>query len=155
MLMKWRAALGYWVSRRLFHLPWAVKQPQLWKWMEGQFARKAALGDVAAQSFYGHILLFRGQGLGAREEGIRLLRLAAEAGDAKSAYQVGVVSLAGSTRTAPDAVQAVHYWKIAAAAGHPLAAKRVADLYREGAEGLPADAAQADQYAEKARQLGL
>ena len=40
----------------------------------------AALGDVKAQSFYGHILYFRGQGFGARQEGARLLRLAAEAG---------------------------------------------------------------------------
>jgi hypothetical protein len=39
-----------------------------WRWLEGQFARMANLGDVGAQSFYGHILTFRGVGLGAREE---------------------------------------------------------------------------------------
>lgn len=61
----------------------------------------ASLGDVDAQSFYGHILTFRGVGLGAREEGVRLLRLAALAGDGKAAYQVGVISLAGTPSKSP------------------------------------------------------
>ena len=73
-----RAPLGYWLARRLFHWPWLLRQPRAWAWMQGQYARMAALGNVSAQSFYGHILLFRGQGFGAREEGLRLLRLAAQ-----------------------------------------------------------------------------
>ena len=60
-----RARLGYLLARRLFHWPWLVKQPRAWSWMQGQFARMAALGDVQVQSFYGHLLLFRGQGLAA------------------------------------------------------------------------------------------
>ena len=76
MLWSLRARLGYLLARRLLGWPWLVKQPRAWQWMQGQFSRMAALGDVAAQSFYGHLLLFRGQGLGAREEGMRLLRLA-------------------------------------------------------------------------------
>ena len=72
----WRlkARLSYWLARKLFHWRWCVRQPRLWRWMEGQFARMANLGDTDAQSFYGHILAFRGQGLGAKEEGVRLLR---------------------------------------------------------------------------------
>lgn len=81
----------------------------------------ANLGDVGAQSFYGHILTFRGVGLGAREEGVRLLRLAALAGDGKAAYQVGVLSLAGTPSQAPDPEEAARFWAIAAKAGHPLA----------------------------------
>ena len=100
MLGRLKARLGYGVARKLFHQSWCVRQPRIWGWMEGQFARMSNLGDTGAQSFYGHILAFRGQGLGAREEGVRLLRLAAQGGDAKAAYQLGVFSLAGTTLTA-------------------------------------------------------
>ncbi|MFZ3205818.1 MAG: sel1 repeat family protein [Pseudomonas sp.] len=155
MLWRLRARIGYGVARRLFHWSWLVKQPRGWRWLEGQFARMANLGDVAAQSFYGHILLFRGQGFGAREEGVRLLRLAATGGDAKAAYQLGVLSLAGDTRQAPDGLEAARWWTLAAAAGHPLAAQRLADLYREGGPGLPADTEQAARFVQRARELGL
>ncbi|PKM30428.1 MAG: hypothetical protein CVV08_16270 [Gammaproteobacteria bacterium HGW-Gammaproteobacteria-12] len=142
-----RARLGYWLARRLFHWPAALRQPRLWQWMQGQYGRMANLGDSAAQSFYGHILLFRGQGLGAREEGLRLLRLAANGGDGKAAYQLGVQALQGDTRQAPDAVQAVRWWEMALAAGHPLAASRLSQLYRDGAPGLNADLPAAERYA--------
>jgi len=111
----------------------------------------ANLGDTRAQSFYGHILLFRGQGLGAREEGLRLLRLAANGGDGKAAYQLGVQSLQGDTRQAPDAMQAVRWWEMALAAGHPLAASRLSQLYREGACGLEPDPQTAERYAAMAQ----
>jgi TPR repeat protein len=142
-----RARINYWIARRLFHWKWMMKQPRAWQWMEGQFSRMANLGDRQAQSFYGHILLFRGQGLGARNEGRRLLSLAAKAGDAKSAYQLGVLSLAGDTQHQPDAVQALNWWTQAAQAGHPAAAYRLAELYRTGADGVAADAQLAAQFA--------
>ena len=85
MLWKLRARIGYQVARWLMRFPKLVAQPRAWQWMQGQYARMAAQGDVAAQSFYGHLLLHRGHGFGAREEGIRLLRLAAQGGDGKSA----------------------------------------------------------------------
>lgn len=69
MFLQFKARLAYWLARRLFHWSWFVRQPRGWRWLEGQFARMANLGDVGAQSFYGHILTFRGVGLGAREEG--------------------------------------------------------------------------------------
>ena len=150
-----RARLSYAVARRLMGWPWMVRQPKSWAWMQGQFARMAALGDEGAQSFYGHLLLFRGQGLGAREEGLRLLRLAAAAGDHKAAYQVGVQSLTGDTRHAGDAQEAARYWSQAAGAGHPLAARKLGELYRSGGPGLAPDEAQAERYEARARQLGL
>ncbi|WXL27788.1 sel1 repeat family protein [Ectopseudomonas mendocina] len=141
-----KARLGYWLSRRLFHWRWLIKQPRMWAWMEGQFSRMANLGDREAQSFYGHILLFRGQGAAARNEGRRLLTLAAKAGDAKSAYQLGVISLAGDLHTAPDATTAVQWWTQAAEAGHPAAAYRLSELYRAGAQGVAADPARAEYF---------
>lgn len=142
-----RARVTYWLARRMFHWPRLLRHPSVWNWMQGQYARMANLGDVSAQSFYGHILLFRGQGLGAREEGRRLLRLAANGGDGKAAYQLGVLALQQDTRHAPDGQEAARWWQLSAQAGHPLAAGRLAQLYREGAPGLEADAALAQQYA--------
>ncbi|WP_045881858.1 hypothetical protein [Pseudomonas chlororaphis] len=133
--MYWRlkARAGYWLARRLFHWSWFVRQPRCWRWLEGQLARMANLGDVGAQSFYGHILAFRGQGLGAREEGMRLLRLAGLAGDGKAAYQMGVISLAGSPAKAGDATEAARWWTLAAKAGHPLAEVKLAQLNQSSA----------------------
>ncbi|PTS84437.1 hypothetical protein DBR00_11030 [Pseudomonas sp. HMWF032] len=147
MLMTLRARLGYALARRLFHWSWVVKQPRAWRWMEGQFARMANLGYCPAQSFYGHILLFRGLGVAARDEGRRLLALAAKSGDAKAAYQLGVLSLTGDTQHAPDAQQAIVWWAQAAQAGHPAAAYRLAELYRAGAPGIPVDLARAEHFA--------
>ena len=155
MLLRLRAHLGYWLARRLFHWSWMLRQPRAWAWMQGQFARMAALGSVSAQSFYGHILLFRGQGLGAREEGMRLLRQAAEGGEGKAAYQLGVQALAGDSRKAPDGNEAQRWWHLAAEAGHPLAAQRLARLYRDGAPGVEADPQLAEHFAQRATALGV
>ncbi len=156
-MVYWRvkARLGYFVARRLLRWPALVKQPRVWAWMEGQFARMAALDDVPAQSFYGHLLVFRGRGFGAREEGIRLLGKAATGGDAKAAYQLGVLSLAGDTRNAPDGIEAARWWTLAADAGHPLAARRLAQLYAQGEHGLVADPVLAKRYALRASELGI
>lgn len=155
MILRLPARLSYLIARRLFRWSWLLKQPRAWQWLEGQFARMANLGDADAQSFYGHILLFRGQGLGARQEGIRLLRLAATAGDGKAAYRLGALSLAGDTQHTPDAAAAAHWWTLGADAGHPLAAQRLAELYREGAAGVAADAELAARFAAQARAQGL
>lgn len=154
MLWKLRARLGYLVARRLMAWRAAVGHPRLWRWMEGQFARRAALGDRGAQSFYGHMLYFRGQGLGAKQEGIRLLRLAAQAGDAKAAYQLGAISLGEHASHGPDGIEAARWWSLAAEAGHPLAAIRLEQLYRAGGHGLAADPVQAERYKALARTLG-
>ena len=155
LLWRLRALTGYWLARRLFHWPWLLRQPRAWGWMEGQFARMARLGDAGAQDFYGHVLLFRGEGLAAREEGLRLLRQAAAQGRLKAAFQLGVQALKGSARQAPDAAEARRWWQQAADGGHPLAALKLAQLLREGAPGLPADPEAAERLATRARELGL
>ncbi len=155
MLHEVRARVGYLLARRMMSAQWAVGHPKLWSWMEGQFSRMAAIGDTKAQSFYGHILLFRGQGYGARQEGIRLLRLAAEKGDAKAAYQMGVVSLSEDATHGPDGLKAAHWWALAVEAGHALAASRLAQLYLAGGHGLERDPQKAEHYKASAARLGL
>ncbi|MNR59303.1 Sel1 repeat protein [compost metagenome] len=63
---------------------------------------------------------------------MRLLRLAALAGDGKAAYQVGVISLAGTPSKAPDPAEAARWWEMAAKAGHPLAAIKLKELAARG-----------------------
>lgn len=155
MLQQLRARLSYALARRLFHWPWLLRQPRAWRWMEGQFARQARLGDVSAQSFYGHILLFRGQGLGAREEGRRLLTQAAQGGDGKAAYQLGQLCWQGDPQRPSDPLQAAQWWQRADEAGHPLAARRLAGLYAEGAPGVAVDLARSQLYRQRAAELGL
>ncbi len=132
MLWSLRATLGYLVARLLFRIRAAVQYPPLWQWMQGQYARKAKLGDTRAQSFYGHILLFRGQGPWAKEEGIRLLTQAATAGEPKAAYQLGVLCMKGDDRPV-DPVQAQKWFSQAAAAGHPAAQARLRQMQTSAA----------------------
>lgn len=140
LFAKLRTEVGYAIARKLFNQRWAVENPRLWRWMQERFARMSGYDDVSARAFYGHVLLHRGQGVGAKNEGLRLLRLAAEAGDAKSAYQLGVHSLAGSLTEPASALQAAHWWELAGAAGHPLALQRLLQLYEQGGPQLAASA---------------
>lgn len=140
LFAKLRTQLGYTVARKLFNQRWAVENQRVWQWMQERFARMSQYDDVSARAFYGHVLLHRGQGLAAKNEGLRLLRLAAEAGDAKSAYQLGLQSLAGSLNEPANALQAAHWWELAGRAGHPLALQRLLELYEQGGPQLPANA---------------
>lgn len=149
ILAKWRVKVGYTVARKLFNQRWAVENQRIWLWMQERFARMSHYDDVAARAFYGHVLLHRGQGLAAQNEGLRLLRLAAKAGDAKSAYQLGVQCLKGSLNEPANALQAVHWWELAGQADHPLALKRLLELYEEGGPQLAPSADDAQRIKQK------
>ncbi|MDY7218672.1 sel1 repeat family protein [Denitrificimonas sp. JX-1] len=138
LFAKLRTQLGYAMARKLFNQRWAVENQRIWAWMQERFARMSRYDDVDARAFYGHLLLHRGQGLGAKSEGLRLLVQAAEAGDAKSAYQVGIHALEGALNEPADAVEAVYWLELAGRGGHPLALRRLLQLYEEGAAHLPA-----------------
>ncbi len=47
------------------------------------------------------------------------------------------------------------HWALAAEAGHPLAARKLAELYRDGGPGLAQDSERAEHYAQRASALGL
>ena len=152
LFAKLRAQAGYSVARKLFNQRWAVENPRVWQWMQERFARMSRYDDVAARAFYGHVLLHRGQGFAAKNEGLRLLRLAAEAGDAKSAYQLGLHALSGTLNEPADALLAAHWWELAGRAGHPLALQRLLALYEQGAPQLAPSAEDAERIR---RQLAL
>lgn len=145
MFWKWRTLLGYWVARRLFNQRWAVETDWIWEWMQTQFSRMATYDDVAARAFYGHLLLHKGQGMGARNEGVRLLRLAAQAGDAKSAYQLGVYSLQDNILQAGDPQQAADWFELALQHGHPAAGIKLLELYAEDGPAQTSDAKKAER----------
>ncbi len=147
LFAKLRTQIGYRIARQLFNRRWAVANPRVWQWMQVRFARMSNYDDRDARAFYGHVLLHRGQGVGAKNEGLRLLRLAAEAGDAKSAYQLGVHHLAGSLTEPANALQAAHWWELAGCAGHPLALQRLLQLYEQGGPQLAASPDDAQRIA--------
>ena len=153
MILKLKAKLGYWVARRLFNRKFAVNNPRIWNWMQLQFARQSQYGHPQATAFYGHLLMFKGQGLGAKHEGLRLLKIAAQAGDAKAAYQVGQHSAEGDLKQAPNLLEAVQWWQLAAEQGHYLAAQKLAALYQTGAEEVAIDQQAAANYQQRAEQL--
>lgn len=152
LFAKLRAQVGYRIARKLFNQRWAVENPRVWQWMQERFARMSRYDNVAARAFYGHVLLHRGQGFAAKNEGLRLLRLAAEAGDAKSAYQLGLHALSGTLNEPADALLAAHWWELAGRAGHPLALQRLLALYEQGAPQLAPSAENAERIR---RQLAL
>ena len=149
LFAKLRTQTGYAIARKLFNQRWAVENPRIWQWMQERFARMSQYDDVPARAFYGHVLLHRGQGFAAKNEGLRLLRLAAEAGDAKSAYQLGLQALTGTVNEPANALQAAHWWELAGCAGHPLALRRLLELYEQGGPHLPASAEDAKRIKQK------
>lgn len=128
---KLKAQLGYWLARKLFNQRWAVGSDRIWEWMQGQFARMAAFDNTEARAFYGHLLLHKGQGIGARQEGVRLLRLAAQAGDSRSAWQLGSYCLQETVRQPADPQQAADWFELALQLGHPAAVAKLEQLYGE------------------------
>ena len=148
---KWRAKFSYWIARRLFNQRWAVDNDRLWEWMQGQFARMAAFEDVPARAFYGHLLLYKGQGPAARNEGVRLLRLAAQGGDEKSAYRLGMYCLENSETQTPEPQQAADWFELALQHGHPLAASKLLELYAESGPAETANAKKAEQIRQQAQ----
>jgi len=148
---KWRAKFSYWIARRLFKQRWAVDNDKIWEWMQGQFARMAAFEDVPARAFYGHLLLHKGQGQAARNEGVRLLRLAAQGGDEKSAYRLGMYCLESSEAQIPEPQQAADWFELALQHGHPIAASKLLALYEEGGPAETVNAKKAEQIRQQAQ----
>lgn len=150
MLLKLRAKFTYKLARWLFNKRWAVNNDRLWSWMQGQFARMAAFDDVEARAFYGHLLLHKGVGQAARNEGVRLLRLAAQSGDARSAYQLGVYCIETEEGRVFDPQQAADWFELALQLKHPLAARKLLFLYGSDGPSETVNEKKAEQVRQRA-----
>jgi len=137
----------FWLGYRLFRLNLAKTSRRKHRWLMAWFRFAADNGSVKAQSVYGHLLHFRGEGEHSRIRGVEYLLRAADQGDAKSQYQIGRISESGyGTEYPADQERAVRYFRLAADQQHYLAIKRLVDAYRAGELNLPCDPEAARQW---------
>ncbi|WP_240476497.1 tetratricopeptide repeat protein [Marinobacterium rhizophilum] len=111
------------------------------------FRLAADNGHRRALSVYGHLLHFRGDGIANRVQGAIYLQLAADKGDSKACYQMGRIFEQGfEHRFVADTAKALHYYRRAAEQQHPLALRRLADVYRDGELGQAVDLETAQRW---------
>lgn len=79
------------------------------------------------------------------------LRKLAEDGDPEAQYQYGMRLEHGSPASAKDVAAAITWYQRAAASGQRMAMASLAHIYRNGAAGVAANAALADEWARKSR----
>ncbi len=124
------------------------------RWLETAAEPRDGGGDMRAQLALGKALLL-GTGDVARDypRALRLLRRAADQGDAPAAYYLGVMFRSGYG-TAADAAQAAHWFDRAARHDIPAAMFMLANAYRDG-DGVPRDEARALALYEEAAEHEL
>lgn len=153
-LMRQLAPLIAWLADRLFHFP-LLQSSRLRHWMAMRLFRFAAdNGSRRALSVYGHLLHFRGTDVASRIQGGIYLQRAADKGDAKAQYRMGQIFEQGfESYFQPDLSQALTYYRQAAEQQHPLAIKRMIEVYEEGALGVAIDPARADCWRRRQAEL--
>jgi len=153
-LMRQLAPLIAWLADRLFHLP-LLKRSRLRHRLAMRLFRFAAdNGSRRALSVYGHLLHFRGEDVASRIQGGIYLQRAADKGDAKAQYRMGQIFEQGFEHYfQPDLSKALQYYRQAAEQQHPLAIKRMIEVYEEGALGVAIDPARADGWRQRQAEL--
>ncbi|MBV0932736.1 SEL1-like repeat protein [Marinobacterium sp. A346] len=142
------------LAGQLFHLPcWRGSRlrhrvaMRLYRWAAEQ-------GNRAALSTYGHLLHFRGEDVASRIQGGIYLQRAADMGDARSQYQMGRIYEQGFEHYfRPDAVKALAYYRLAGEQQHPLAVKRMIEVYEDGALGTAIDPGRARCWRQRQQPL--
>jgi TPR repeat protein len=151
LLMKALSPLVFWLAYGLFRMRWLKGSRRRHLLAMKLFRLAADNGHHRALSVYGHLLHFRGDGIANRIQGAIYLQLAADKGDSKACYQMGRIFEQGFEHQFPvDEARALHYYSRAAEQQHPLAARRLADVYRGGELGQSADPQAAERW-----ELGL
>lgn len=142
--------LAAWSAYGLFRSPIARRS----KWVHDKtmklFRLGAQRGSVKALSTYGFLLHFRGTDAASKEQGALYIQAAAERGDAKSQYQMGKLYESGY----PPVIfkltdKAFEHYQAAAEQGHPVAIRRMADIYSNGELGRDVDLAKASSWEAK------
>jgi TPR repeat protein len=143
-----------WLAERLFHLPLGKGSRWRHRLVMRLFRVAADHGSRRALSVYGHLLHFRGEDLASRVQGGIYLQRAADAGDPKAQYQMGRMFEHGfEHQFRADPGQALHYYRLAAEQQHPLAIRRMIEVYEEGALGGAIDPARARCWRQRLERL--
>ena len=98
-----------------------------------------------AEAWLGAVLIDRG----ARAEGLRLIRRAADAGSAEGEHRLGLIYANGEAGLERDETRAAQLFEKAAEKGHRRAQLNIGTLYWRG-QGVPRDLIQARAWLEKA-----
>jgi len=148
------APLVNWLAGQLFHLPVLKGSRRRHRIAMYLYRQAAESGSRAALSTYGHLLHFRGEDVSSRVQGGIYLERAAEQGDARAQYQMGRIYEQGFEHYfRPDAVKALRYYRMSAEQRHPLAVKRMIEVYEEGVLGAAIDTARADCWRKRQQPL--
>ena len=143
------APLLGWFAYFLFRLTVAKKSRVKHNIVMKLFRYAADYGSVKALSVYGHLLFFRGDGETNKVQGAIYLERAAEKGDIKAAYQMAKIYEVGYTRFAKDQDKARGFYLQAAEGSHPLALRRMVDIYTDGELGQDISEARAAFWRDK------
>ena len=126
------APLLGWLAFQLFRFPLFKKSQIKHRLVMKLFRYAADNGSVRALSVYGHLLLFRGEGVTNRIQGVIYIERAADKGDSKAAYQMGKIFEEGYQNYPVNPDKAVKYYRKSADSGHMLAIRRLVDVYNNG-----------------------
>jgi TPR repeat protein len=153
----------------LAHLPWAgnpdpdrlAQLREAWRAMtvnDDVTARAiveadAAAGDANAQYLLAGVLLGSGGSHEHYAEAAELLKKAADQGQPSAAYWLGRIRDRGSYGQPVDRAEALYWYRMADALGHPEAAAQLCYFYGEGI-GLPRDVDQALSFCRRAAERG-
>ncbi len=147
LLMKVMAPVVFWLAYGIFRMRWLKASRHRHLLAMKLFRLAADNGHRRALSVYGHLLHFRGDGIANRVQGAIYLQLAADKGDSKACYQMGRIFEQGfEHRFVADTAKALHYYRRAAEQQHPLALRRLADVYRDGELGQAVDLETAQRW---------
>lgn len=143
LLMKLLAPALFWIAYAAFRSSLLRHSRRKHNLVMKLFRLAADNDSRRALSVYGHLLHFRGEGVANRIQGAIYLQRAAAQGDTKALYQMGRIYEQGYEHYFPvNAQKAVAAYRQAAQQGHPLALKRMANLYAEGGLGESPDPVQ-------------
>ena len=146
-LMRLIAPLVFWIAYGLFRAELGKGSLKKHGFVMRVFRFAADNDSRRALSVYGHLLHFRGEGVQNRIQGAIYLERAAQAGDAKAQYQMGRVYESGFEHYfQQDEAKALAFYLQAGQQHHPLAVRRLFDVYSEGQLGQLADDAQAQSW---------
>lgn len=144
--------LEFRLAEQLFHARWLPRSPRTQRLTMRLFQRCADAGHTAALSIYGHMLFHRAISPQDRAKGASYVLQAAHSGDIHAQYQAGCIYEHGCAQYPSRDDHAVTWYARAGEEGHPLAATRLAQAYRQGELGLAVDSQRAAYWQQLADQ---